>query len=152
MRRRIQDGYIYLTAVILFVTATVEFSSAVGSTPILDWLDPLLLVSNRHVFMLGSLMDAGVSAFLFLGKERGAKVMLIGWLASIYVIYRAGLWWAGVPILSCYMGNLTDSFPISVETLNHMAWGLLAWLLVGSHAVSLFDWISHRTLKLGQTQ
>ena len=151
MIRRIQDGYIYLTAVILFVTAMVLFSSALGAAPILDWLDPLLPFSNRHVFVLAGMLELGLSAYLFLGNERGTKTMFIAWLAIICLIHRMGLWWAGVPDLCGSLGNLNDRFPISPEILNRITWAWLGWLLVGSHTFGLFQWISHRTPELNPT-
>jgi len=144
MIKRIHDGYIYLTAVILFVTALVKLSSTTGNAPILDWLDPLLPFSNRQVFIMGSALELGLSAFLFLGKERGAKTACIAWLASIYLIYRLGLWWAGAPNLCHCLGNLNARFPISPPALERIVWALLGWLVVGSLGFSVLQWFRDR--------
>ncbi len=145
MIRRIQDGYIYSTAVILFVTALILFSSTRGAAPILDWLDPLLPFSNRHIFVLAGTLELGLSAYLFLGSERGTKTMCIAWLAIICLIHRLALWWAGAPDLCSSLGDLTSQFPIAPETLNRITWGWLDWLLVGSLTLGLFQWIGHQT-------
>lgn len=147
MIRRIQDGYIHATAVILLITALVKFFSAVGTAPIWDWLDPLLPFSNRHVFMLAGTLELGLSAFLFLGRERRTKILALIWLADIYLIYRLGLWWAGASNLVSCLANLTDKFSIAPAVLDQIIWLLLGWLLVGSHAIGLFQWFDNRTLK-----
>ena len=143
MNTRLQDAYIYATAGMLFFTALVKFTSLPGTAPILDWLDPLLPLSNRMVFLLGGLLELGLSAYLFLGVDRPAKILAIGWLALIYLIYRLGLWWAGAPGLCHCLGNLTDRYPISPVMLNRITWILLGWLLLGSHAFV----IAHRLIR-----
>jgi hypothetical protein len=152
MIRRIQDGYIYSTAVILFIAAMILFSSARGTAPILDWLDPLLPFSNRHVFMLGGILGLGLSAYLFLGSERETKTTSIAWLSIICLIYRLGLWWAGTPDPSQYLGNLTARFSIAPEVLNLVPWVLLGWLLIGSLTLGMFQRISRRTTKSNPIQ
>jgi hypothetical protein len=110
----------------------------------LNWLDPLLPFSNRHVFVLAGAMELGLSIFLCVGSERGTKTACIVWLASIYLIYRLGLWWAGLPSLCHCLGNLNDRFPISPLALDRIAWVLLGWLLVGSGGFLIYQWIRKR--------
>jgi hypothetical protein len=144
MSKRIQDGYIYSTAVILFVTAAIKFFSAAGNAPVLNWLDPLLPFSNRQVFIFGGTVELGISVFLCLGSERISKTMLIGWLAVIYLIYRLGLWWAGAPSLCHCLGNLSDRFPISPLALDRIVWAVLGWLCVGSCCFLVLEWFRNR--------
>ena len=151
MIRRIHDGYIYSTAVILFVTAMILFSSALGSAPILDWLDPLLPFSNRRVFVLAGIMGLGFSAYLFLENERGTKIMSIAWLAIIYLIYRLGLWWAGAVDPSKYLGIFNDQYSISPEVVNRIAWVWFGWLFVGSHTLGIFQWLTHLSKRKPET-
>jgi len=147
MIKRIQGSYIYSTAVILFVTAVIKFISAFGTAPILDWLDPLMPLTNRHVFILAGALEAGISAFLFLGRELKTKTTLIAWLSIIYSIYRIGLWWAEAPNLCHCLGNLHEWFPISPVIENGVVWALLCWLLAGSNLFIIILWNNKETLK-----
>lgn len=143
MIRRIQDSYIYMTGVILLVTAAIKWFGAATGAPVLDWHDPLLPLSNRETFVLAGAMELGLSAYLFLGEQRGMKIMSIAWLAGIYLTYRLGLWWAGVPDLCNCLGNLSGWFPVSPLTLDWIAWSLLGWLLIGSLLILMTGWL-HR--------
>jgi len=152
MIRRIEDGYIYSTAVILFVTAMIKFTSAAGNAPILDWLDSLLPLTNRTSFILAGVMEVGLSTFLFLGNERPVKISVIAWLSLVYLIYRLGLLWAGFPNICSCLGNLNERFPISPAIENTIAWTLLVWLLIGSHLFGVYHLTNRRNLKSSQVE
>ena len=51
------------------------------------------------------------------------------------------------------LGNLTDALGISPETADTVAKVLLAYLLIGSYALLVWEWRKHRkNVALGQTK
>jgi hypothetical protein len=58
---------------------------------------------------------------------------------SILLVYRIGLWWIGFEGSCRCLGNVGDVFGISAETADWIAKGILAYRLVGSGAILLWQ-------------
>jgi glucose dehydrogenase len=140
MNKKIQDGFIYSVAVILFVTAAAKIFSAAGTAEVLSYPDPLVHLPNRQVFYMMGGMELIISAFLLMKTEgQRIKLALIAWLATVFLAYRAGLWWQGDPNLCDCLGNLNEKLPISPRTTNCVMLAVLAWLLAGSYLLLIVE-------------
>jgi hypothetical protein len=147
MSRKIQGFFIFSAAVILFVTAAAKIYGATGTAEALGNSDPLIPLSNRQVFYLVGGIELFISAFLLVKDEsQGLKLSVIAWLATNYLVYRAGLWWMGMPNFCDCLGNLNEKLFISPRILNHSMLALLVWLVVGSYLLLILDWLGHREL------
>jgi hypothetical protein len=133
MNDRMRDGFIFSVAIILFITAAAKLFSAPGTAVALDSMDPILPLSNRWLFYLAGGIELLISGFLLI-KTRGhrIKLTLIAWLATDYLVYRAGLWWSGSPNLCDCLGDLNDRLSISPRILNRFTLAALIWLSAGS--------------------
>lgn len=145
MNRKIQDNFIYSAVVILFVTAAAKIFSATGTVQALSYPDPLLPLPHRQVFYMVGGIELIISAFLLMKNEgQRIKLTLIAWLATNFLIYRAGLWWSSAPNLCDCLGNLNEKLPISPRTINFVMLAVLVWLLLGSYLLLILDHFGHR--------
>ena len=140
MNKKFSDYYIFSAAVLLFVTAAAKLFAAAGTGAPLNDSDTVFQLSNRQVFWLAGGLELGLSAFLLM-KEGwpGVKLMLIAWLATGFLLYRAGLWFLGAPSLCVCLGNLNAQFPLSPRFTNVIMLAGLTWLLAGSGLLLLRD-------------
>jgi hypothetical protein len=127
-----QAFFIFSAAVILFITGAAKLFTALGAAGALDQPDSLLILSHRHIFLLMSGLELGLSAFLLMGRNTKMQLALVAWLATNFLMYRIGLWWIGAPDLCNCLGNLNQYLPVSPRILNAAALVALGWLLVGS--------------------
>jgi hypothetical protein len=145
MGGKIQQYFIFSVAVILFITATAKIVSATGTAEALSHPDPLIPLSNRQVFYMTGGIEIIISAFLLMKRDaQGIKLSLIAWLATTFLVYRAGLWWAGAPNLCDCLGNINAEVSISPQTIHYITLILLAWLLMGSGLLLIFNWFGRR--------
>jgi hypothetical protein len=127
-----QTIFLYSAAVILIVTAVAKLYSATGSLRILDHSDPMLMLSNRQVFMLVGLIELAVAGYCLWGRALSLKLLSTAWLATMFGLYRVGLWWTG-PHGSCgCLGTVADMLPVSAQAVDHAMLGLVAYLWLGS--------------------
>jgi hypothetical protein len=137
---------------LLLLTAIIKFMSAMQEVRVLGQPDPLLdFLSTRQLLALTALLEAGVAAvILWAGRAVAAseKLLLVLWLAMMFLLYRLGLWWIGHQGGCSCMGNAAQWLGASPATLDIAAKVLLAYLLLGSLAFlmarSLSQFIARR--------
>ena len=137
--------------ILLALTALAKLVSAFGTADILQRYDPVLRISYQQVFFLASAMELVVVFICFSRKNLPVKSGAIAWLATMFLIYRLGLWWANYPALCKCLGNLTDALHISPELAGTIAKTILAYLLVGSYAILFWVWRSAPKTFLSQS-
>jgi hypothetical protein len=128
--------------VLLAITALAKLVSALGTAEILQRYDPVLRLSYQRVFFLAAAMELVVVFICFSRKTLQTKSGAIAWLATLFLIYRLGLWWANYPAPCKCLGNLTDALHISPELAGTISKVILAYLLVGSYAILFRIWRS----------
>ena len=93
MNKRIQNNFIYSAAIIFFVTAAAKIFSATGTAQALSYPDQFISLTNRQIFYTMGGVELVISAFLLMKNEgQKIKLCLIAWLATNFLVYRAGLW------------------------------------------------------------
>jgi hypothetical protein len=124
---------------IFLLTAAIKFMSAMQEARVLGRPDPLLeFLSTRQLLALTALLEAGVAVvILWAGRAVAAseKLLLVLWLAMMFLLYRLGLWWIGHQGGCNCMGNAAQWLGASAATLDSAAKVLLAYLLLGSFAL-----------------
>jgi hypothetical protein len=147
MRNKVTKYFIYLTVMILLVTATAKLVSATGHARILNLRDPLLPLTSRQLLVAGAGLEFFVTALLLFGRGSGVKLAAIAWLASNFMAYRLGLVWIGVDEPCWCLGHVTDALKLSPLLVD---WGMkliLALLLVGSYGLLALDrWQKRRSI------
>jgi hypothetical protein len=124
---------------IFLLTAVIKFMSAMQEARVLGRPDPLLeFLTTRQLLALTALLEAGVAVvILWAGRAVAGseKLLLVLWLAMMFLLYRLGLWWIGHQGGCNCMGNAAQWLGASPATLDIAAKVLLAYLLLGSFAL-----------------
>ena len=137
MQRKIISAFVISSGVLLTLTSVSKLISSFGTAPILNTRDPVFLISFDHLFQTVAAVELCVASVCFFGKKRILQVGLIAFLASIFLLYRFGLYWEGYHVLCHCLGNLTDALHIPPQTAETAMAVMLAYMLIGSY-LSLF--------------
>jgi hypothetical protein len=148
MRAFFTKLFIYSASVLLLFTAAAKLISGFGSVRILQLSDPVFGIQFRYLFWIVGGIEAAVAVVCLFGKQAKAKVALIAWLATCFIIYRLGLNWVGYYKPCNCLGNLTDMLHISPQTADAAMKIVLGYLLVGSYATLFWLWKEKREASL----
>jgi len=128
--------FLYASALILFSTGAIKVATAFGYSPWLTKHDPLFqFLSNRSLFLSVGGLELCVAAYLVLGRGIGAKLGMVLWLSSSFVLYRLGLIWSGVQEPCKCLGSLMDWLPLRQSLLDSGLMFSLIFLFGGSIAL-----------------
>jgi len=141
MIKRLQDGFAFGVAVLLFVVALPLLLAAGTRTEVLtlDTADPLLFLTHRQVLYVFGGVQLALSAFLLLSGRRQIQLCLIAWLASNLFIYQAGCFWYGAGTLGGIC-HLTNRLPVSPWVFDWFTLAVFGAMVVGSSFILVFDW------------
>ena len=103
--------------------------------------DPLFHISTRLLFWIGGAIALFVSVACLFGKATTGKLLLVAWLAGNATAYRFGLAWIGCSKPEVVLGTLPAAFGISPKAAGWLLATALAYLLVGSSALLLWQWL-----------
>ena len=147
MIKKIQEGFIWTAAILLFVAAACLLISAV-TTPgnVLDLADPFLYLPFRKLFYLVGGVQLALSAFLLMNRNHSAKLGLVAWLAFVSLAYQAGAQFSGELNLFVSLGNLNSWLPVSPVAFSRLAYALHGGLLFGSSSLLVLNWIARRKI------
>jgi DNA-directed RNA polymerase subunit RPC12/RpoP len=136
----LQDGFLPAAGTLLALLGMLKLWGWLGSANFSGIIDPVIGI-NSGILMLGiGLAEIAVAAVCLLtGKERLA-VALVAWLATNFVVYRAGLWWMGWQRPCSCLGYLSDALRISPQAADVLSLVILAFLLVGSYGWLFWQW------------
>lgn len=140
MQQRLISTFIYSAGTLLTITAIAKFISSVGSVRILQYADPILASSFKHLFWLVGTIELIISLVCFFSKRIWLPAGLIAWLATSFLAYRIGLVLVGWHKPCSCLGNLTDSLHIPPQTADTAMKIILAYLLLGSYATLFWLW------------
>jgi hypothetical protein len=126
--------------VVLFVTGLGKAFSAIGTARALDTADPLIGIPFRQLLLLVGLAELLVAFFCLFTGRRGLSVWLVGWLSSNFLVYRLGLWFIGWHRPCACMGSLAGMLHLSDTAADNIMKGVLAYLLIGSYGILLWEW------------
>jgi hypothetical protein len=94
--------------------------------------DPVLAISTPSVFWLLFLVELAI-LFVCLRDGRPERpLLLLVWLAVMFVVYRIGLWWMGYPGLAVILPGIANAFGISARLAGVLADAGFAYLMMGS--------------------
>lgn len=134
--------------ILLLITAFAKLGSSLGGAKYLDSLDPLLLISFRNLFRIVGGVELGIAFICFFGKPTSMKVSSVAWLATAFILYRFGLWWIDYYKPCSCLGSLTDAIHLSPEIADTAMKIILAYLLIGSCGILIWEWKRKRRLTM----
>lgn len=130
--------------ILLFFTAAAKLISSFGDAEILQRPDPLLGISNQHVFWIVGTLELAIALVCLSGRMLALKAGLVAWLATAFIAYRLGLWWIGYEKPCSCLGNLTDLLLIPRETAHTAIMVILAYLFMASYGTLFWLWRQKR--------
>lgn len=111
-----------------------------GSTRLLAMTDPLTGVSFHRLLPVVGVAEVVFAGFCVFGKNQRLTVLLVAWLATIFMVYRMCLWWLGWQCPCGCLGSLARVLHLSEHTADNLMQGVLAYLLLGSYGWLLWQW------------
>jgi hypothetical protein len=141
MKRR---AFAVSSGVILALTALAKAWTVAAGGKILLVAEPLSGLPFKHVFPLVAAVELAIAVVCLFTKAHRLATMLVAWMATNFLVYRVGLWWMGWRKPCGCLGNLTDALHISPQTADHLIKLLLAYLLVGSYGLLIWQWRQRR--------
>jgi hypothetical protein len=132
--------FILGAGVILVITGIAKVWSALGSSKYLAVIDPIFGVSFGQLFLVVGTAEIVIALVCFFSKRQTRALLLVAWLSTGFALYRLGLWWLGWKKPCSCLGNLTDALHISPQVADNIMKVLLAYLLIGSYGLLIWQW------------
>lgn len=136
--------FVFSAAAILAVTGVAKLWSGLGHTKILATVDPITGVPFGQLLLAVGVAELLIVGVCLIAKSQTLKLGLIACLATDFVVYRLGLWWIGWKQPCGCMGSLTDALHISPQMADNIMKGILAYLLIGSYGLLIWQWRSSK--------
>ena len=130
------------------MTGLAKVISAIGHARVLDAPDPLFGIPLRLVLLLVGQAELFIAFFCLFTKLRNFSLLAVAWVSSNFLVYRLGLWFIDWHQPCGCLGNLTDLLHISPRLADNTMKVMLAYLLVGSYAILLWEWRRRRAGKM----
>ncbi|MBI4324930.1 MAG: hypothetical protein HY674_06665 [Chloroflexi bacterium] len=126
--------------VVLAVTGLAKLWSAVGNTKVLSMVDPILEIQFRHLMVGVGIVELAIGYVCLFTKKTKLATVLVAWLSTNFLVYRLGLWWMDWHRPCVCLGNLMDALHVSPRVAENVMKVLLAYLVVGSYGLLLYQW------------
>jgi hypothetical protein len=137
---RLDKLFISSSIIVLALASFAKLVSVTGRAEILDFPDPLLGLTNRHILYGVAFIELSLVVFLFSSRNNWLKSILIAWLSSCFLLYHFGLWLLHPKKPCPCFGNLTDALHIPPQTADTAMKIILAYLLIGSYGTLFHLW------------
>lgn len=129
---------------LLGITGLAKVLSATGPARALDTADPLIGIPFRQLLLFVGLAELLIGFFCLLTDRRRSSLLAVAWISTNFLVYRAGLWLMGWHQPCRCMGSLSDMLHISPRVADNIMKAALAYLLIGSYAILLRQWLQGR--------
>ena len=122
------------------LTRLAKAVSAIGSARALDAADPVVGIPFRQLLLLVGLGELVIAFFCVFTGRRRVALAAVAWLATSFLVYRLGLWFIGWHHPCACMGSLAGMLHLSDQVADNIMKGVLAYLLIGSYGILLWEW------------
>jgi len=137
---RVPASLLLVGAAILFVTGTLKLiglftsRSEIGPDPLFSFL------TIRQLLFVSAALEIGVAfAAIFLRPIR-LRACLLAWLATLFAIYRIGLWCVGYNGPCRCAGPIGNWVPGHEGTVSALIRGALFYLLLAGYGVAAYSY------------
>jgi len=138
-KRSLINLFVWSSAALLIVTAAAKLVSCFGTAKILQNSDPLVGLRFGRLMFIAGIIELGVAVNSLFLKDRIVAVTLIAWLASVFVLYRLGLFFVGLNIPCPCLGGFTDAIHLRKEIADSIMKVVLGYLLLGSYGILFWE-------------
>ncbi len=115
-----------------------------GNSKFLTFVDPIMGIKFGQLMLLVGVAEIAIALVCWFGKRQTLALGLVAWMSTNFVVYRLGLWWMGWKKPCSCLGNLTDALHISPQVADNIMKVVLAYLLIGSYGLLLWQWRAGR--------
>jgi hypothetical protein len=138
--------FIMSAGAIMVITGIAKVWSGLGSSKFLAVIDPIFGIKFGTLMLLVGEVEIVIAAICFFGKRQTLALASVAWMSTNFVVYRLGLWWIDWHRPCSCLGNLTDALHISPQVADNIMKVLLAYLLIGSYGLLIWQWKKRRAL------
>ena len=131
----------------LGITGAAKVYSSFGTAKVLAMADPIAGISFRDLLLAVGIVELLIARLCVLGGNPKLATAMVAGLGTSFLVYRVGLWFIGWHRPCGCMGSLTDMLHISPRAADNIMKVLLAYLLVGSYAIVLWQWRRERATR-----
>jgi len=140
--------FILSAGAILAITGIAKVWSGLGGSKFLAVIDPITGIKFGQLMLVFGAAEIVIAAICFFSKRQTLALGLVAWMSTNFVVYRLGLWSMDWKKPCSCLGNLTDALHLSPQTADNIMKVLLAYLLIGSYGLLIWQWKS-KQLVLG---
>ena len=138
-------GFPLSAGAILAITGIAKIWSGLGNSKFLAVVDPIIGIKFGQLMLVVGVAEIVIASICFFNKRQTLTLGLVAWMSTTFVVYRIGLWWMDWKKPCSCLGNLTDALHISPQTADNIMKVLLAYLLIGSYGLLIWQWKKRRT-------
>jgi len=139
--------FVFSAAAIFAFTGLAKIWSGLSNSKFLEEFDPIIGVKFGTLVLAVGLAEIVIAVICFFSKRQTLALALVAWMSTNFVVYRLGLWWMDWKKPCSCLGNLTDALHISPQTADNIMKVLLAYLLIGSYGLLIWQWRQKQKLK-----
>ena len=126
---------------VLLLTGAAKVLSGLGHASVLAAPDPIFVLPFGKLMLAVGAAEVVIAVTCFSPKaNQRLKLGLVAWLATSFLAYRFGLWAVGWHHPCGCMGSLAGALHLSDQAADSIMKVILAYLLVGSYAILLWEW------------
>lgn len=120
--------------VILMGTGLAKILSAFGGAGAVRAEDPIIGIQFYYLFLaVGALELSVVILCVAPGTDFKTKVAVVAWVATLFAVYRLGLWWTGWRGPCGCLGRLTSTLHFSATAADRILKIALCYMLASSY-------------------
>ena len=146
--RAVAKWFFLSAGAILATTGIAKIWSGLGNSKFLAVVDPIIGVKFGQLMLAVGLAEIAVALVCFFSKRQTLALGLVAWMSTNFVVYRLGLWWMDWHRPCNCLGNLTDALHISPQVADNIMKVVLAYLLIVSYGLLLWQWRMNHRLKM----
>jgi hypothetical protein len=132
---------------ILAITGVAKIWTGLGNSKFLTVVDPVLGIKFGQLMLMVGIAEIAIALVCFFSKRQTLALALVAWMSTNFVVYRLGLWWMDWKAPCGCLGNLTDALGIAPQTADNIMKVLLAYMLIGSYGLLMWQWRNARGRK-----
>jgi hypothetical protein len=140
MRNSLVKRYFLSAGLVLATTGIAKAWTGLGNSKFLAVVDPIIGLKFGQVMLVIGVAAIVIALVCFFSKRQTLALGLVAWMSTNFVVYRLGLYWMNWHRLCSCLGNLTDALHISPQTADNIMKVLLAYMLIGSYGLLIWQW------------
>jgi len=140
--------FILTAGAILAITGIAKIWTGLGNSKFLAVVDPIIGIKFGQLMLAAGVAEIAIAAVCFFSKRQTLAHGLVAWMSTNFVVYRFGLWWMNWKSPCGCLGNLTDALGIAPQTADNIIKVLLAYLLIGSYGLLIWQWRQSRQFRI----